>query len=63
MTQVQGTNISASGDLPRERHGFYIPHPLTAAVTAPRSDTNWTVILALRKFRLGIHGLTQVKIN
>jgi len=63
MTQVQGTNISASGELPREGHGFHIPHPLTAAVTAPRSDANWTVILALTIFRLGIYRLTQVKIN
>ena len=63
LTQVLGTTISASGDLPKECPGEYVPHPLTAAVTAPRSDSNWTVIIALRIPRPGTYHFTRVKIN
>lgn len=63
LTQVSGTTISAFGDLPKECPGTYVPHPLTAAVTAPHSDSNWTVIIALRIPRPGTYHFTQVKIN
>ncbi len=63
LTQVQGTTISAFGDLPKECLGTYVPHPLTEAVTAPHSDSNWTVIIALRLPRPGTYRFTQVKIN
>jgi hypothetical protein len=63
FNQTHGTTISAFGDLPAECPATYVPHPLTAAVTLPRSDSNWTVILALKISRPGKYNFRRVKVD
>jgi hypothetical protein len=63
FSRTDGTTIAAFGDLPAECPRTYVPHPLSAAVTGPHSDSNWTVILALRISRLGRYRFIRVKIN
>lgn len=58
-----GQTVAAYGNLSKECPHLYIPHPLSAAVTRPHSDSAWTVILALRITRPGTYHIKRVRVE
>ena len=52
-----------TGDLPKYCGPRFKPHPLTDVVTAPHSDSNWTVIFAFTIRKPGHYNLGRAKIG
>jgi len=58
-----GVTLGAWGDLPKLCPKEYIPYPVTAAVTAARSDSDWIVMLAVDVPKLGRYHFGRVRID
>lgn len=59
---LAGQTVDAFGDLPKECPTWYVPRPLSAAVTRPHSDSPWSVMLVLRISRPGTYRIWKVKV-
>ena len=53
----------AFGDLPKQCPREFKPHPVTAVVTRPRSDSDWMIVIALTISKPGTYHLHKVKIS
>jgi hypothetical protein len=54
-SRVQGTAVIDEGDLARGCPRYFVQQPITDVVVAPRSDTNWYVVIAVKFLKPGMH--------
>ena len=58
-----GGVISQIGDLSRDCPKKYVPHPVEAAVTPPRSDSAWFLVIAFQVSHPGTYHLDKLRID